>query len=578
MNNLGNKRTGFFTFFLFAFLSAIIILQIHSINQSNRFLERLDHQFDMLSATKNSRAALQSGTENITENKGDWLVWGMRVEPKTLNQINSDSDIYARWITTPYIWEPLLDYDYDSMKLKPYLAESFNISEDGLEVNFKLRDDIYFSDGVPVTSDDVIFTYDTIMNPKIDAATIAQSFVDVDKVVKIDNKRIKFIMKRPFFKTLDNLSFVDTGIYPKHIYQFDDPAEFNQRISNPVGSGPYIFEKWDVGSEIVLRRNENYWGKKPNFNKVVYRFITNSIACLQALQSGQIDLMIPEPDQYEELKSKTDFKKRFYCLQYYEPRIPFFYMGWNIDTPYFSDKRVRLAMTSIINRDDIINNLLKGGGRIVTGPFYSDSGLNDPEIKPWPYDPERAKKLLDETGWVDHDGDGIRDKDGKPFRFKFMYSSANVLYIRLVKLLKDEASKIGIDVVPDPYEWSVLLTKLTDRQFEAMVMGWGGDVIDDPYQIFHSSQIGNRASNYVGFNNPEADKLIEEARMTIDETQRNKLFHKVQSIIHEEQPYTFLFERPEMRLLDKRFENVKMHAMGLNWLEWYVPKDLQKYK
>jgi peptide/nickel transport system substrate-binding protein len=234
-------------------------------------------------------------------------------------------------------------------------------------------------------------------------------------------------------------------------------------------------------------------------------------------------------------------------------------------------------MTHIIDREKIIDHLVKGSGRIVTGPFYSEGGPSNPEIKPWPYDPERAKELLDEAGWIDSDGDGIRDKGGTPFRFKFMYSSSNVLYIRLVKLLKDEAAKIGIDVVADPYEWSVLLPKLTDRQFDAMVMGWGGDVIDDPYQLWHSSQIGNGASNYVGFNNPEVDSLIVKGRMTLDEAERNKLFQKIHLILHEEQPYTFLFERPFMRLLDRRFKNVKVHNMGLNWLEWYVPKELQKY-
>jgi peptide/nickel transport system substrate-binding protein len=252
--------------------------------------------------------------------------------------------------------------------------------------------------------------------------------------------------------------------------------------------------------------------------------------------------MIPEPDQFGELDSDKGFKERFYYLSYYEPRVPFFYIGWNMDTPYFKDRRVRLAMTHIIDRNKIIDHLLKGQGRIVTGPFYTGGKQNHPDIKPWPYDPEKAKRLLNEAGWIDSDGDGIRERNGIPLRFKFMYSSASTLYVRLVKLLKDEAAKIGVDVVPDPYEWSVLIPRLADRKFEAMVMGWGGDVIDDPYQIFHSSQIGNRASNYVGYNNPEVDSLIEKARMTIDETERNRLFQKIHLILHEEQPYTFLLK------------------------------------
>ncbi|MGD9157072.1 MAG: ABC transporter substrate-binding protein [Desulfobacteraceae bacterium] len=557
-------------------ITAFLQIKIYKKNQ------KLNHElnnFMRAQAEKEFPKKNYSDKEKIQmEDEGDWLVWGFGVEPKTLDQINVDSDIYSRWITTPYILEPLLDYDYNTMELKPFLAESYELSEDGLEVTFKLRENIYFSDGVPVTTDDVIFTFNTIMNPKIDGADKAQGFIDVERVEPIDGKTVKFFMKRPFFKTLDNLSFVDIGIYPKHIYQFDDPAEFNERHSNPFGSGPYVFEKWDVGREVVLKRNENYWGKKPKIKKVVYRFITNPVACLQALRSGQIDIMIPAVDQFAELDSDNEFKEQFYYIQYYEPRVPFFYLGWNIDTPYFSDRRVRLAMTHIVDREKIIDHLVKGSSRIVTSLFYSEGKQNNPNIKPWPYDPARAKELLDEAGWIDSDGDGIRDKDGIPFRFKFMYTSSSPLYKRLVKLLKDEAARISIDVVPDPYEWSVLMPRLSDRQFEAMVMGWGGDVIDDPYQIFHSSQIGDRASNYVGFNNPEADELIVTARKTLDEAKRNKLFQKFHLILHEEQPCTFLFERPIMRLLDKRFKNVKIHKMGLNWLEWYVPKELQKYK
>ena len=172
----------------------------------------------------------------------------------------------------------------------------------------------------------------------------------------------------------------------------------------------------------------------------------------------------------------------------------------------------------------------------------------------------------------------MRDKDGTAFRYKFMYSTASTLYDRLAKLLKDEMAKVGIEVIAEPYEWSVVITKVNDRDFEAMVMGWGGDILEDPYQIWHSSQIGNRGSNYVGFNNKETDAIIEEARRTIDDVKRNKLYYRLHRILHEEQPYTFLFTRPTFRLVDRRFENVNIHKMGFNYLEWYVPKEHQRYK
>jgi len=235
-------------------------------------------------------------------------------------------------------------------------------------------------------------------------------------------------------------------------------------------------------------------------------------------------------------------------------------------------------MTHIVNRREIISKLLKGHGEMVTGPYYIKGPQNDPDIRPRPYDLDRAKELLDEAGWIDSDGDGLRDKDRVAFRFRFMYSSASALYERLVKLLKDEAEKVGIEMIAEPYEWSVLIARLSDRKFEAMVMGWGGDIIEDNYQIFHSSQIGNRGSNYVGFDNAEADRLLEEIRRTMDEQERNKLCHKLHRILHEEQPYTFLFTRPTFRIVDKRFKNVKIYKLGLNYLEWYVPKEKQRYR
>jgi peptide/nickel transport system substrate-binding protein len=571
-----NGRGGVFRFFLFLFLSVIVLLQILSMVQSDRFYRALNQLDEIF---KGGARATGERQEEYPGDEGDWLIWAFRVEPKTLNQINVDTDIYSRWITIPYIFEPLLAYDFDEVKLKPWLAESYEVSDDGKEITFRLRDDIHFSDGVPITTDDVVFTYKTIVNPMVDASNLAQQFIDIEQVVKVDERVVKFYMKRPYFKSLQICALTwDIGIYPKHIYQFDDAEEFNKRVSNPIGSGPFVFEKWDVGSRIVLRRNENYWGAKPKLEKIVFKFITNASACLQALRSHEIDLMIPEPEQFADLVEDKEFNKEFRCLSYWPPWTPFYYMGWNMDKVFFKDRRVRLALTHLVNRKYIVDYLLKGHAKMISSPFYINGPDNNPDIEPWPYDLEKARELLDEAGWVDSDGDGIRDKDGTALRFNFTYSADSDLYKRLAKLFKDDAAKVGIEVVPEPYEWSVLLPKLSDRKFESMVMGWGGDILEDPYQLFHSSQIGNRACNYVGFRNAEADLLMEEARATLDEEERTKIFHRLHEILHEEQPYTFLFTRPTFRLVDKRFRNVKIYNLGLKYWEWYVPKAEQRYK
>jgi len=577
-----NGRTGTKAFFLLFLLIIIILLQLLSQNQFSRFGQRLDSLEKIISGAPVQNKIQAKEVENqaavTAGDEGDWLVWAFAVEPKTLNLISSETDQYAIWIAFEKIFEPLMAYDYDEIKLKPCLAKSCEISADGMEITYKLRDDIHFSDGVPITADDVIFTYQTIVNPKIDAQLVAQSFVDVDRAERIDDKTVKFYMKRPYFLAQEVTSLWSVGVFPKHIYQFNDPQEFNKHVSNPVGSGPYIFEKWDVGDKVVFRRNENYWGEKSKLKKIICKFIVNDKARLQALRSGDVDMIIPSPEQYAELVKDKKFTEEYRCLAYWTPSSPYFFFGWNEDAPFFSDRRVRLAMTEMIDRKSIIKNLLKGSGIETTGPYYIYSRENDPNIKPWPYDPNEAVQLLDEVGWKDHDGDGIRDKDGVPFRFKFSYAADNGLYQNIANVLKDSAAKVGIEVTADPIEWSVLITRINERKFEAMIMGWGGQIIEDNYQMFHSSQIGNSGSNYVGFRNAEADRILEQIRRSMDEEKRIELSRKLHSIVHYEQPYTFVFARPTYRILAPRFENVIVHKLGLKEEEWYVPKDKQKYK
>jgi peptide/nickel transport system substrate-binding protein len=487
--------------------------------------------------------------------------------------------MFTNYVVLGTIFEGLLEYDPDTFTLRPHIAEEYTVSDDGLEIYFRIREDACFSDGVPVTADDVIFTYETIVNPGVDAASIANYFRDVDRVEKLSEREVKFVMKQVYFKSLEFVSLGgSTGILPKHVYEFEDPTQFNKRISDPVGSGPYVFEQWDVGNQIILRRNENYWWKKPKIGKIVYKFITNDTAAVQAIRSGDIDYMRPLPDQFADLRDDASFTEKTDCLSYWHPGVGYFWIGWNQDRPFFADRRVRLALTHLVDRERIRTYLLKvPEAEIPTGPFYLFGPQSDPNVRPWPYDPETARELLDEAGWVDHDGDGIRDRDGVPFRFRYMIVGGTPLHEQMSKLVKDSFAESGIDVIPDPFEWSVFIQRVQDRQFDAVNMAWGGGLAGDPYQVWHSSQIGSGGSNYVGFNNAEADALMEEARRTLDDSKRNAMFHAFHRIIHYEQPYTFVYTRPEQRFLDRRFENVKIHLLGLDEREWYVPLDKQKY-
>ncbi len=583
-----NNRRGVFTFFLFLLLAVMVVLQFLSMIQADRLYKRLNQVVDRWSdagfrTTKTASNGAPTKTVSVGQDEypgdeGGWLVWGVGGEVRTLNLLSVNATLGTRDIVSGNIIETLFvqDLDSDKTKLKPKLAEYMDVSDDGLVITVGLKENIYFSDGVPITADDVIFTYKTIMNPGVDCADLRSYFDNLKDVVKLDDRTIQFVVKERYWKTIAMIG--SSYVFPKHIYQFDDPVEFNNRISDPVGSGPYVFERWDVGQKIVLKRNENYWGKKPKIDKVVFRFITNATAQLQALLSHEIDVMEPGSEQVTDMPKNPEFAKDFRTVIFWDPTFGFWYIGWNQAQPFFQDRRVRLAMTHLIDRQTMVDHLTRGNGAVVTGPFYIYGRQSNPDIEPWPYDPERAKQLLDEAGWIDHDGDGVRDKNGVPFRFKHSYVSGNVSSEQVAKLFKDAASRVGVDVIADPLEGSVLMERINSSQFDSLELMWGGVIESDPYQIFHSSQIKGRGNNRIGFSHPDVDRLIEQARRELDDEKRYQLYHELHRLLHEQQPYTFMMTRPRYYFIDRRFENVIIHKLGIDPLEWYVPKEKQRYK
>ncbi len=237
-----------------------------------------------------------------------------------------------------------------------------------------------------------------------------------------------------------------------------------------------------------------------------------------------------------------------------------------------------IALTHALDRDSVAKHIYRGYAKVVSGPFYIYGKQNDPEIAPWPYDPDKAMELFKEAGWSDTNNNGVLDKDGVELRFKLTYGSGNATSEQIVKAFKDNAAKVGVEIIPDPTEWSIFVNNLNNRNFDAVMLGWGGTIESDPYQIFHSSQIEGKGNNFVGFSSKTSDRIIEEARRTLDPDKRYEMYHQFHRILHEDQPYTFLFARPTFVFLDKRFENVNIHTLGLDFYEWYVPKDKQRYK
>ncbi|MFI5323590.1 MAG: peptide-binding protein [Thermodesulfobacteriota bacterium] len=550
------SRSIFYTFLGMVILSALI-----SCGSSEKTKEN---------GTKESASHTSPGkTSGPVE--GDWLIYHLGAEPATLNPITA-TDAYEGIINNPNIYETLVERDNDTLELKPRLAESWTISDDKLTYTFKLKKGVKWHDGVPFTTDDIVFSYKTIMDPKVDAPQLRSYYQEIKDVRAIDKYTVQFTYARPYFLALEFCGGIP--IVPKHIF---DKGDFNTNPAgrNPIGTGPYKFVRWTTGREIVLERNNDYWGKKPLLNKIVFRIITDPSVTLQVLKRQELDVASLTPIQWERQTNSPDFEKHFGKFSYYTPNYS--YIGWNSARPYFADKRVRKAMTYLVNRELILEKIMFGLGAVVTNPFYINSPEYDKDIKPIPYNPEEAKKLLDEAGWIDHDGDGVRDKDGVKFAFEFLIPNESETGEKIATIFKEELDKVGIQMEIRKTEWAVFTMRLNERNFDAVTLAWSMGVESDPYQIWSTTQ-AEKGSNFVGFKNLEADKLIEEARQEFDRKKRIELYRKFSEIVHDEQPYTFLFCRKATVAVDKRLANVVVHPLGIDPTEWYVPLPLQKYK
>ncbi len=518
----------------------------------------------MMVAVMAAGLILSSCGNFIPETDPCTLTMHMGAEPGTLNPITA-TDAYSHAINLR-IYETLVERDYETLEIIPQLAERWEISPDKMRFRFYLKKGVLWSDGVEFTADDVVYSYATIKDPKTASAQFKVYYLDIKNCMKIDRYTVEFNYSRPYY-----LALIFCGgmpIVPKHI--FNDGTDFNTHRNNrlPVGTGPYRFEKWETGKHISLVLNEKYRGVAPQIRRVVYRFVSEPSVALQMLKKGQLDVMGVREIVWVRQTNSEKFNENFYKLKYYLPS--FSYIGWNASRPFFSDRRVRLAMTHLINRKEILDKLLFGLGEVVTGPFYIFGKSHNRDIKPWPYDPARAKELLSEAGWIDSDGDGILDRNGQKFSFTFTLSSGSKFAERLASIMKEDLSKAGIEMKINRYEWAVFLNKIQNRDFDATSLGWSDpDFQDDPYQIWHSSQIKG-GSNYIGFSNAEADRIIERARREFNETARIAMYHRFHEILHDEQPYTFLYTTPALAVVSKRFSNVRVYRKGMNFIEWKV--------
>jgi len=520
---------------------------------------------------------------------GDWSVDAFGTNLKTITPLVS-TDAYASNIQS-YVLESLITRNPDNLEWEGLIAKSWKVSEDGLVISFQLRDDVSFSDGVLLTAEDVVFTFDFIMTEAIQAPR-DRAYLEKIKDVKANGKfEVVFTFKEPYFEALSLAGGMP--ILSKHFYAayLKEPQKFNESKGLLLGSGPYKLidpKNWtpDKGN-VELVRNERYWGDvQPSYNRILWKIIQNDSARLTTYRNGDIDTYSARPVEYQELKKDEQIINKSRNFEYMPPVVGYSYIGWNQQRAgkptRFADKRVRQAMTYLTDVSRVIKDVFLDYAEPAVSPFNETSKQHDNTLQLYTFNLDKAKALLKEAGYEDRNGDGVlEDMEGKPFEFKLTYLESNEDTKRMVLLLKDLYARAGVRMIPFPQEWPVMLENLDKKDFDAITLGWTSGIETDLYQIFHSAQAISNGDNYVSYKNPALDKLIDEARRTVDEGKRMPLWQKAERILYEDQPYTFLMRRKSLLFVDKRIQNVLMTKLGLNLgslpMENYVPAAQQKY-
>lgn len=534
------------------------------------------------------RAALASHQPDYAQ--GDWGVNALDTSLKTLTPLVS-SDAYASQVQY-YVQESLVNRNPDTMEWEGLIAKSWQISPDGLTITFQMRDDVTFSDGVPLTAKDVVFSYNFIMNEAIAAPAERSVYGQITSVEAKGDYEVIFKFKEPYFQSFGLAGGL--AIMPAHFYEpyMKKPQEFNQSKGLLLGSGPYRLadpKNWtpDQGN-VELIRNDRYWGDvQPSFNRMLWKIIQNESARLTTYRNGEIDSYEAKPSEYAKLKADTQMLGKSQNFEYMPPVVGYGYIAWNQQKDgkptQFADKRVRQAMTYLTDLQRIVKDIYLDHAEQAISPFNPRSKQHDPSLQPWTFNLEKAQALLKEAGFEDKNGDGIlEDKEGKPFEFKMIYFQGNKSRERTVLFLKDIYARAGIKLEPSPQEFPVMQEALKKRSFDSITMGWSSGIETDVYQMFHSSQMQDDGDNFISYNSPELDKLIDEARRTVDEPKRMALWQQVEKLMYEDQPYTFLIREQSLLFVDKRIQNLQMSKLGLNYgslpMENYVPAPLQKYQ
>jgi peptide/nickel transport system substrate-binding protein len=500
---------------------------------------------------------------------GDTIITGSIGEPSNLIPIlSSDS---ASHEVASYIYNGLVKYD-KNLNIIGDLAESWDISKDNLSITFHLKKNVRWHDGTPFTARDVMYTYKVIVDPNTPTA-YSGDFKLVKEARIIDDYTFKVTYGEPFAPALISWG---ASILPAHLLEGKDITT-SPLTRKPVGTGMYIFKEWIAGDRVLLSANNNYFDGRPYIDRSIIRIVPDSATMFLELKQYGVDMMGLTPLQAVRQTDYPKFKREFNKFKYLS--FTYVYLGYNLKHKFFKDTKVRQAISYAINKQEIIDGVLLGQGVEATGPFKPDMWSYNGNVKKYEYNTKEALALFHEAGFK-KGTNGMLEKDGAPFEFTVLVNQGNTVRIQCAELIQKRLSEIGIKVKIRVIEWASFINEFIDKKnFEAVILGWSIPQDPDIFDIWHSSKQGKKELNFMSFENREVDELLVKARHTLNREERKKYYFRIQEILAEEQPYTFLFIPYANIALHRRFKGIEPAPAGLmyNFDKWYVPEGQRRY-
>jgi peptide/nickel transport system substrate-binding protein len=476
------------------------------------------------------------------------LVVGLVAEPVNLDPAQV-TDLNSNRVGRRIV-ETLVTFPEESTQIVPGLAESWTISKDGLRYTFKLRKGVTFHDGTPFTAEAVKFSIERQIMPehpfnKLGKYPFANYFFGTVKAVEvIDPQTVEIVLKEARASFLAVLTAGAASIVsPTAVRKWG--ADY---ALHPVGTGPFKFVQWDSGQKVVLERNPSYWRFPVKLERVIYRSIVEDQARLTELLTGSLDLIVGVPPDFV---GQLEKDARLTLLKQVGAHV--WYLGINNQKKPFEDKRVRQALNYAVNKEAIVRDVLKGTGAASAGPVLPGTWGADPTIKPFAYDPARAKKLLAEAGYPN----GFSTTLWTPESGSGMQSS-----VAMSTVIQSNLKAVGINVTLQTMEWGAFLAKLRTKEQELFALSWmAGN--EDPdmvmYPLLHSTQWTPGGPNRALYKNPKFDDLLHQARISTDQAKRAELYREAQRILHDDPPWIFIDHEIQVAAHTKRVQGFKLH-------------------